>query len=152
MYQQKYDSTDASESDEALPIWTRLFKRFRQKIMMLVWKSSSITKTTLNSWFSDESVFHLSGWVNRHNSRIWRKSNPEEILYHERDFPKLVIWCSVSSTGLTGLFFPRCIRKHVTVAGGNYLKMLKEFHDFRRWVTLLMSFFNDAEPLPTLPG
>jgi len=32
-----------------------------------------------NIWFSDEAVFHLSGIVNRHNTRIWGTENPKVI-------------------------------------------------------------------------
>jgi hypothetical protein len=39
--------------------------------------------------FSDESSFHLSGKVNRHNVRIWGSENPHETLKHERDSPKV---------------------------------------------------------------
>jgi len=45
-----------------------------------------------NVWFSDETVFHLSGRVNRHNTRIWGTENPKVIEEKERDSPKLV-WC-----------------------------------------------------------
>ncbi len=81
-----------------------------------------------NLWFSDESIFHLSGRVNRHNCRIWGKSNPAEILEYERDSPKLVVWCAMSSTGLIGPFFFRDASGNTTtVTGENYLKMLQEF-------------------------
>ncbi|CAG0879485.1 unnamed protein product [Darwinula stevensoni] len=53
-------------------------------------------------WFSDEALFHLSGRVNRHNTRIWGTHNPMEIREHERDTPKLVVWCAISSAGLIG--------------------------------------------------
>ena len=33
--------------------------------------------------FSDETTFHLSGKVNRHNVRIWGLQNPQEALEHE---------------------------------------------------------------------
>ena len=32
-----------------------------------------------NIIFSDEARFHLTGHVNRHNSRIWSDENPREI-------------------------------------------------------------------------
>ena len=59
-------------------------------------------------WFSDEAVFHLSGRVNQHNTRIWGTENPKVIEEKERDSPKLVVWCAISATGIIGpwpLFF-----------------------------------------------
>jgi len=55
-----------------------------------------------NIWFSDEAVFHLAGRVNRYNSRIWRTENPKVIEEKERDSPKLVVWCAISSKGIIG--------------------------------------------------
>ena len=42
-----------------------------------------------NVIFSDESTFHLSGKVNRHNCRIWGTENPPVVHEHERDSPKV---------------------------------------------------------------
>lgn len=81
-----------------------------------------------NLWFSDESIFHLSGRVNRHNCRIWGKSNPSVTLEHERDSPKLVVWCAMSSTGIIGPFFFRDAKGNcANVTGVNYLQMLQEY-------------------------
>jgi hypothetical protein len=46
--------------------------------------------------FSDEATFHISGKVNRHNVRIWGTENPHTILEHERDSPKLNVFCAIS--------------------------------------------------------
>ncbi|CAI9719875.1 Hypothetical predicted protein [Octopus vulgaris] len=78
-----------------------------------------------NLWFSDVSLFHHSGRVNRHNCRIWGKSKPTEILEHERDSPKLVVWYSMSRSGLIGPFFFRDTSGNPTaVTGENYLVIL----------------------------
>ena len=58
-------------------------------------------------WFSDEAVFHTSGKVNRHNTRFWGKENPVQVREHQRDSPKLVVWCAISSAGLIGPHFSR---------------------------------------------
>ena len=79
-------------------------------------------------WFSDETVFHLSGRVNRHNTRIWETENPKVIEEEERDLPKLVVWCAISAKGIIGLYFFRDdARRTTTVTGENYLKMLQKF-------------------------
>ena len=44
-----------------------------------------------NIWFTNKAVFHLSGRVNRHNTRIWGTENPKVIEKKERDSPKLVV-------------------------------------------------------------
>jgi len=48
--------------------------------------------------FSDEATFHLSGRVNRHNVRLWGLQNPQEALEHERDSPKVNVFCALSQT------------------------------------------------------
>ena len=81
-----------------------------------------------NIWFRDEAVFHLSGRVNRHNTRIWGKENHEVIEEKERDSPKLVVWCAISATGIIGSYFFRDdARRTTNVTGENYLKMLQKF-------------------------
>ena len=79
-------------------------------------------------WLSDDALFHLSGHVNRHNTRIRGLRNPVQIHEHERDTSKLIIWCAISSAGLIGPFFFRDQEGHsVNVNGDNYLSMLQEF-------------------------
>jgi len=55
-----------------------------------------------NIWFNDETVFHLPGRVNRHNTRIWGTENPKVIEEKKRNSPKLVVWCAISSKGNIG--------------------------------------------------
>ena len=45
--------------------------------------------------FSDESTFHVSGLINRHNSRIRGSLNLHETYELERDSPKLSVWCGI---------------------------------------------------------
>ena len=57
------------------------------------------------TWFSDEAWFHLSGYVNSQNSRIWTSENPkaihEELLHSE----KICVWCGMSRRRIIGLIF-----------------------------------------------
>ena len=81
-----------------------------------------------NIWFSDEAIFHLSGRVNRHNTRIWETENLKVIEEKERDSPKLVVWCAISGKGIIGPYFFRDdARRTTTVTGENYLEMLQKF-------------------------
>lgn len=73
--------------------------------------------------FSDESTFHLSGKVNRHNVRIWATENPTAVIEHERDSPKLNVFCAISVTKVYGPFF----FMEKTVTGITYLDMLQNW-------------------------
>ncbi|GBM05916.1 hypothetical protein AVEN_135280-1 [Araneus ventricosus] len=55
--------------------------------------------------FSDESTFHISGKVNRYNSRIWGTEKPSTVIEHERDSVKVNVFCAISSCKLHGPFF-----------------------------------------------
>ncbi|GBN87611.1 hypothetical protein AVEN_135866-1 [Araneus ventricosus] len=71
--------------------------------------------------FSDETTFHLSGKVNRHNVRVWGAEFPHVTVELERDSPKVNVFCAISKTKLYGPFF--FIEEAVT--GPAYLDMLQ---------------------------
>ena len=54
--------------------------------------------------FSDESTFHTSGLVHRHNCRIWGQEKPREIRQWERASPKVNVWCGVFIDAIIGPF------------------------------------------------
>ena len=70
--------------------------------------------------FSDEATFHTNGKVNRHNVRIWAEENPLTIVEHERDSPKVNVFCAISKNYVHGPFF-----FELNVTGDVYLKMLQ---------------------------
>jgi len=51
--------------------------------------------------FSDEATFHVNGAVNRHNVRIWGSENPYAYVQHQRDSPKVNVFCTISSQKFT---------------------------------------------------
>jgi hypothetical protein len=57
-------------------------------------------------YFLDEAWFHLSDHVNTQNNRHWSLENPgliqELSLYNN----EVGIWCSISTTRITGALFP----------------------------------------------
>jgi hypothetical protein len=55
--------------------------------------------------YSDEIWFHLSGYVNSQNSRIWSAENPHT--FHERPLHslKVGVWCAVSRWRIVGPTF-----------------------------------------------
>ena len=57
------------------------------------------------TFFSDEAWFHLSGYVNKQNDRIWSNDNPHlthEVLLHDQ---KLGVWVAMSRKRIIVLFF-----------------------------------------------
>ena len=71
--------------------------------------------------FSDEATFHLSGKVNRHNVRIWALEQPHATVEHQRDSPKINVFCAISRKKVYGPFF----FEENTVTGNTYLNMLQ---------------------------
>ncbi|PNF19552.1 hypothetical protein B7P43_G18247 [Cryptotermes secundus] len=55
--------------------------------------------------FSDEAWFHLSGYVNAQNSRIWASENPHEIAESPLHPQKVGVWCAISGLRITGPIF-----------------------------------------------
>jgi hypothetical protein len=73
--------------------------------------------------FSDKVTFHLSDNVKRHNVRIWGLQNPHTTLEHERDSPKVNVFCTISQTKVYGPFS----FDENTVTGVTYLAMLQNW-------------------------
>ena len=73
--------------------------------------------------FSDESTFHVSGLINRHNSKIWGSQNPHETYELERDSSKLNVWCEIMHVKIIGPFF--FAEKSITAQ--IYLDLLTEY-------------------------
>lgn len=55
--------------------------------------------------FTDKATFHVSGCVNRHNSRIWGSEKPHAIVEKQRDLPKVNVLCVVMKNCVIGPFF-----------------------------------------------
>ena len=76
-----------------------------------------------NIVFSDEATCHSCGKINKHNCRIWGSENPHVIHEHERDTPKVNVWCGLTRNSVIGPFF----FIEATVTGHVYLDMLRNF-------------------------
>ena len=72
--------------------------------------------------FSNEVTFHSNGKVNRHNVRIWDEENPHATIEHERDSPKLNVFCAISKKHVHSPFF-----FEGNVTGDVYLQMLQNW-------------------------
>jgi hypothetical protein len=71
--------------------------------------------------FSDEATFHVSGAVNRCNVRIWGSENPQVYVEHQRDSPKVNVFCAISSQKVYGSFS----FAEETITGMTYLDVLQ---------------------------
>ncbi|KAJ6642846.1 hypothetical protein Bhyg_07800, partial [Pseudolycoriella hygida] len=66
-------------------------------------RDSNFLKTVC---FSDESTFHLTGYVNRHNCRYWCQENPNEYLEAHTQRPKKEnVWFGILGNEVIGPFF-----------------------------------------------
>ena len=77
-------------------LYCRWFNRFIEK------NKADVLDTT---FFSDEAWFHLSGYVNSQNSRLWSSDNPHslhETLLHDK---KVGVWVAISRCRIVGPIF-----------------------------------------------
>lgn len=59
-----------------------------------------------NVCFTDESTFHLTGYVNRHNCRYWCEKNPNEHREAHTQRPKKTnVWAGILNNEIIGPFF-----------------------------------------------
>ena len=70
---------------------------------------------------SDEAYFHLSGHVNKQNSRFWG-SESSQIIHETSLHPqKITVWCAIHAKNVIGLyFFEDENGQTTTVTGDNY--------------------------------
>jgi len=81
-----------------------------------------------NIIFSDEAHFHLSGFVNKQNCRIWGNENPRVTHEHQMHPQKTIMWCGFWSGGVIGpFFFENDEGDSATVNGERYRRMLTSF-------------------------
>ncbi|GBO03785.1 hypothetical protein AVEN_220072-1 [Araneus ventricosus] len=71
--------------------------------------------------FNDETTFHLSGKVNRHNVSLQGLTNPHIWIEHERDSSKVNVFRAMSVSKIYGPFF----FTEKTVTDSTYLDMLE---------------------------
>lgn len=77
---------------------------------------------------SDEAHFHLHGYVNRQNCRIWGSENPNAIVEKPVYPQRVTVWCAFWAGGVIGpYFFENDAAVSVTVNGLRYRKMITDF-------------------------
>ena len=57
------------------------------------------------TFFTDEAWFHLSGYVNSQNTRIWAAENPHTVHEEPLHSQKIGVWCGVSRRRIIGPIF-----------------------------------------------
>lgn len=78
--------------------------------------------------FSDEAHFHLSGFVNKQNCRIWANENPRVIVEKPMHPQRVTVWCGLWAGGIIGpYFFQNEAGQAVTVNGVRYREMITNF-------------------------
>lgn len=77
---------------------------------------------TLNTVFrSDEAHFHLNGYGNKQNCRLWSVVNPRQKDQRPLHSPKVTEWCALSVNGIIGpYFFENATGATITVSGEVY--------------------------------
>lgn len=78
--------------------------------------------------FSDEAHFHLGGYVNKQNCRIWGSENPRMIVEKPLHPQRVTVWCGFWAGGVIGpYFFENEAGATVTVNGLRYRAMINDF-------------------------
>ena len=96
-----------------------------------------------NILWTDEAVFHIGGFINRHNSHYWALENPNQTVEKSLHSPKVTVWCGITSSAVVGPFFIRD-----TVNGERYLELLKSkvFPVISTWNNSQLLFMQDGAP------
>lgn len=55
--------------------------------------------------FSDEAHFHVGGYVNKQNCRIWGSENPHEYVEKPMHPLRVTVWCGLWRGGIIGPYF-----------------------------------------------
>ena len=71
--------------------------------------------------WTDEAIFFVGGFVNKHNCHYWASTNPHMIFTKSQNRLKVTVWCGMTSSRLIGPFILR-----ETMNGDRYLQMLQQ--------------------------
>jgi hypothetical protein len=75
----------------------------------------------LKTLWSNEAVFHIGGFVNRHNCHYWAAHDPEVTVKKMQDHPKGTVWYRIRATVIGPYLL------HDTMNVENYLQMLEDY-------------------------
>ena len=74
-----------------------------------------------NILWSDETVFHIGGFVIRHNCHYWAARDPGVTVEKMQNRPKVTVWRGMTATTVIGPYFLRD-----TMNAERYLQMLED--------------------------
>jgi len=74
--------------------------------LMLGWHEDWPTLIENIPW-SDEAVFHVGGFVSRHNCHYWAAHDPEVTVEKMQNRPKVTVWCGMTATRVIGPYLLR---------------------------------------------
>ncbi|KAJ4432161.1 hypothetical protein ANN_20777 [Periplaneta americana] len=103
---------------------------FTARLKYCHWFEQQMTNEILNqTFYIDEAWFHLSGYVNSQNFRIWNANNPYEFIETPLHAEKIGVWAAMSRRRITGpIFFDETV--NATVYREQLLqKFFEEVHD-----------------------
>ena len=63
------------------------------------------TDVIKNVIMSDEARFHLSGYVNKQNCRIWAQQQPRQFVEKPLHSQKVIFWCGVMADEIIAPYF-----------------------------------------------
>ena len=99
-----------------------------------------------DTFFTDKTWFHLSGYTDTQNSRTWATENLHETFGKPLHDQNIDVWCAVSRSRITGpIFFDSTVNSH------HYIKNI--FVPFSEQLTALEKQkhgFNKMAPLRIL--
>ena len=75
----------------------------------------------------DEAHFHLNGFINKQNCRIWESENPHATAQRQLHPQKYTVWCGVLADEVIEPYFFKNEGENVTVTGARYCQMLEDF-------------------------
>ena len=92
------------------------------------WALQKMTILPKKNFFSDEAHFHLGGYINKQNCRIWGTENTHAFIEKPIHPKRVTVWCGFRFRGIIGpFFFENEQEVTVTVNGDRYRTMLNEF-------------------------
>ncbi|CAK1585331.1 unnamed protein product [Parnassius mnemosyne] len=87
--------------------------------IMLGWRGDR-SELFDNIVWTDEAIFHVRGFVNRHNCHYWAELDLKATAEKMKNRPKVTIWCGMTSSQVIGPFLLREIMN-----GERYLNILE---------------------------
>jgi hypothetical protein len=88
--------------------------------LMLGWHEDFLQPFENIVW-SDEAIFHVDGFVNRHSYHYWAAQDPNMTVEKMQNLPKVIVWCGMTTTSVIGPYFLR-----VTMNSERYLQLLQD--------------------------